>query len=75
MGRSTISTGPFSIANCKRLPEGNPPFSSGISKATADYVFARAGSSPDELRGFHHGERLKPHKLGYGASITLINYD
>ena len=23
MGKSTISTGPFSIANCKRLPEGN----------------------------------------------------
>ena len=24
MGKSTISTGPCSIANCKRLPEGNP---------------------------------------------------
>ena len=23
MGESTISTGPFSIAFCKRLPEGN----------------------------------------------------
>ena len=23
MGKSTISTGPCSIANCKRLPEGN----------------------------------------------------
>ena len=26
MGKSTISTGPFSIANCKRLPEGNQDF-------------------------------------------------
>ena len=25
MGKSTISTGPFSIANCKRLPEGKSP--------------------------------------------------
>jgi hypothetical protein len=23
MGKSTISTGPFSIANCNKLPEGN----------------------------------------------------
>ena len=24
MGKSTISTGPFSIANCHKLPEGSP---------------------------------------------------
>jgi hypothetical protein len=24
MGKSTGSTGPFSIANCKKLPGGNP---------------------------------------------------
>ena len=30
MGKSTISTGPFSIANCNKLPEGKPPFSQGF---------------------------------------------
>jgi hypothetical protein len=37
MGKSTISTGPFSIANCNKLPEGTL-ISSGLSAIFALYI-------------------------------------
>ena len=36
MGKSTISTGPFSIAKCNKLPEGKVPWKNPIVDPIVD---------------------------------------
>ena len=69
MGKSTISTGPFSIANCKRLPEGtNQQPAMDISRKSS----GGGGGSPRPSGATPR--RLRHHQHGRGALLGLLQH-